>query len=497
MHFYRNYRVNNSIFITDDNWDDFGYKTLFQVSYIDANGREQRLGALSIGFKGQGKGHTTIPNEFSSLPENYFTLGDKDYYEAVKDRGNAFRKEILTALNDMAYNTDIYFKNADQPVVYTSFFRFTSSADLLRKYKPLAEGKAIPTSFHYSYKITNPDQSECKMEFDVDPESVPSSNIHAIIGKNGAGKTHCLRGIYKSFAESNSSLTMNLRMEDENNAINKAIFVTFSAFDSGDLIVDDSNRCKFIGLKKKNDGKTLNKTDEDLNCNYYDAIIDCCEAGRLFLWVDIMRELDDSQTFQDAAIFPNIVNTNNFKVSEIEKSPVSLARSAKESFSRCSSGHKIVLLTLTQLIAYADEKTLVLMDEPEMHLHPPLMALFIDMINKLLNVINGFAIVATHSPIILQEIPSSCVYVLERKNGAITVEKPMIATYGENIGLITRKVFEHELQETGHYKRIRDIANGNKDYDGALNEFTYAIGDEAKSLLRMFIYEREKREENR
>jgi predicted ATPase len=497
MHFYKNRKVNDSICIIEDNWDDFGYRTLFQVSFVDTNGNEHRLGSLSIGYAGQGKGHTIIPSEFVSLPDNYFTLGDKDYYEAIKDRGDAFRKEVLSALNDMAYNTDIYLKYSSQPVVYTSFFRFITPADLLRKFKPLAEGKAIPTPFHYSYKISNPDGSECEMEFNVDPESIPATNIHAIIGKNGAGKTHCLRGIYKSFAESNPSLAMKLKMDDENNAINKAIFVTFSAFDSGDLIGDDNDRCKFIGLKKKVSGMTVNKTDEDLNGDYYEAIIDCCKSGKLFLWIDIMRDLDNSQTFQDVAILPHIIDNGSMSVSEIEKSPIPLASSSKEYFSKCSSGHKIVLLTLAQLIAYADEKTLVLMDEPEMHLHPPLMALFIDLISKLLNVINGFAIVATHSPVILQEIPSSCVYVMERRDGGAKVTKPTIATYGENISLITRKVFEHELQETGHYKKLRDIGNGNKRYEQALEEFTSDIGDEAKSILRMFIYEREKREKNR
>jgi len=39
--------------------------------------------------------------------------------------------------------------------------------------------------------------------------------------------------------------------------------------------------------------------------------------------------------------------------------------------SRMSSGHAVVLLTITRLVATVEEKTLVLLDEPESHLHPP------------------------------------------------------------------------------------------------------------------------------
>ncbi len=39
-----------------------------------------------------------------------------------------------------------------------------------------------------------------------------------------------------------------------------------------------------------------------------------------------------------------------------------------------SSGHAIVLLTVTKLVARVEEKTLVLIDEPESHLHPPLLS---------------------------------------------------------------------------------------------------------------------------
>ncbi|MEN2590199.1 AAA family ATPase, partial [Acinetobacter baumannii] len=44
---------------------------------------------------------------------------------------------------------------------------------------------------------------------------------------------------------------------------------------------------------------------------------------------------------------------------------------------RMSSGHAIVLFTITRLVDVVGEKSLVLFDEPEVHLHPPLLSAFL------------------------------------------------------------------------------------------------------------------------
>lgn len=48
----------------------------------------------------------------------------------------------------------------------------------------------------------------------------------------------------------------------------------------------------------------------------------------------------------------------------------------KKYLSRMSSGHAIVLFTITRLVDTVGEKSLVLLDEPEVHLHPPLLSAF-------------------------------------------------------------------------------------------------------------------------
>lgn len=78
-------------------------------------------------------------------------------------------------------------------------------------------------------------------------------------------------------------------------------------------------------------------------------------------------------------------------------------------FKRLSSGHQVIILTLTRLVECITEKSLVILDEPENHLHPPLLAAFVRALSELLIDRNGVAVIATHSPVILQEVPRSCV----------------------------------------------------------------------------------------
>ncbi|BBX60504.1 hypothetical protein TM48_04614 [Mycobacterium shottsii] len=82
---------------------------------------------------------------------------------------------------------------------------------------------------------------------------------------------------------------------------------------------------------------------------------------------------------------------------------------AQEIFDELSSGHKIALLIVTQLGETVEETTLVLIDEVESHLlHPPLLSAFINALSELLEDRNGVAIIATHSPVIAQEVSSNC-----------------------------------------------------------------------------------------
>ena len=130
-----------------------------------------------------------------------------------------------------------------------------------------------------------------------------------------------------------------------------------------------------------------------------------------------------------------------------------------------------------------DERALVLIDEPESHLHPPLLAALVRVLSMLLIRRNGAAILATHSPVVLQETPRSCVWVLRRSGDQVTAERPLIETFGENVSVLTREVFGLEVTLSGFHKMVSDaLAAEHGNYEQVLEEFRGQLGAEARAI---------------
>lgn len=158
---------------------------------------------------------------------------------------------------------------------------------------------------------------------------------------------------------------------------------------------------------------------------------------------------------------------------------------------RMSSGHAIVLFTITRLVDTVGEKSLVLLDEPEGHLHPPLLSAFLRTLSELLYVKNGVAIIATHSPVVLQEIPKSCVWKVIRSREAIAIERPDIETFGENLGVLTREVFVLEVANSGYHSLLTKSVDSGASYEDILIEYNGQIGLEGRTVLKAMVLSRD------
>ena len=168
-------------------------------------------------------------------------------------------------------------------------------------------------------------------------------------------------------------------------------------------------------------------------------------------------------------------NFNEAEVSQLAQGytdPDRLRDEAFEIWQTLSTGHKIVLLTITRLVETVVERTLVLVDEPEGHLHPPLLAALIRALSDLLQSRNGVASSATHSPVVLQEIPRRCAYKVLRTGRSQKVERPRIETFGESVGMLTSEVFSLEVSDSGFHRELTDAAHELDSYDAVVDQFT-------------------------
>ena len=126
--------------------------------------------------------------------------------------------------------------------------------------------------------------------------------------------------------------------------------------------------------------------------------------------------------------------------------------------------------------------------------------------HNLLESRNGVAIVATHSPVVLQEVPKDCVWQLSRAGQSVKLERPRIETFGENVGILTNEVFGLEVTNSGFHavlSNLIDKANLESDmdtlYKKLLDSLHYKLGAEGRSILRgliadkLEVYEKDKK----
>lgn len=229
---------------------------------------------------------------------------------------------------------------------------------------------------------------------------------------------------------------------------------------------------KYVGLRATDraqssgsDSRPL-KTSGELRAEFIDALQSCSVPPRRLRWQTVVNTLMEDPSF--AAIGEHLLREDHHTLEAI--------------FDDLSSGHKLVLLVCSRLVELVDDRTLVLFDEPEAHLHPPLLSTLIRAVSELLEARNGFSIMATHSPVVLQEVPKSCVTIVHREGSLISFRRPSIETFGESIGTLTREVFRLETERTGFRNLIGKLVRRFRSYDALLEAFDNNLGSEARAV---------------
>ena len=117
-----------------------------------------------------------------------------------------------------------------------------------------------------------------------------------------------------------------------------------------------------------------------------------------------------------------------------------------------STGFKYYLHSLSHVIAYIEKDSMLLFDEPENHIHPPMLSFMISALRRVLGQYNSILMIATHSPVIVQETFAENVYIVRNQGDRTIVSHPIIETYGANISEITAEVFDLTSDVTNYYE---------------------------------------------
>jgi predicted ATPase len=483
-------------YLLADNWNDWWeFQTLYVLTVFDAAGVKHEIGGVKIAQFVWRANQTRpdLPDTFGQLDDRFFSLGqDVSYYVEIAAMGS-LGADILRSLHDLVADPQLFARASDEPVVVRSLMRSVSFQSVEGQFRRVLNGGAVLTDFSFSYEGPKPQgelANRLKLAFQVTPDSSPPTNIHVLIGRNGVGKSYLLNGMARALVSpgKNGDADGIFRSthiyfgETTEIPFANVVSVTFSAFDEFAILPESLNasreiRYSNVGLRMVIQGKndetvTITRDPADLAGEFSQSARVCVVGERGSRWLRALRTLETDPIFADAQVS-----------SLVELDDASFIGQATQLFRSLSSGHKIVLLTITKLVEKVEEKTLVLMDEPEAHLHPPLLSALVRALSDLLTNRNGVAIIATHSPVLLQEVPASCVWKIVRHGVATRADRPEIETFGENVGVLTTEVFRLEVSRSGFHKLLADAVSGSDSYDSIMATFGNQLGSEGRALV--------------
>lgn len=451
------------VVLSQDNWDDYGYKTTFHATLHLSDTEQIDLGNVKILRKDQTSGFTTMPKlPFEELGKEYASSGgDISYYEKLFKLGrNTFRR-ILRGVRDVAYDDGIKAEFEDLEGFRVSLLRFggaertlADAAKLLKTPKALPKRKSIGFKVRFKTQVSK-GSSPFIIDLDFRRKGVLPNRMNAIIGYNGTGKTRLLSNlaiVASGYGYDNKEDMLDRtagRFLDVQPPFKSVVVVSYSAFDT--FVIPGNTQIErkrledrgdifgyvYCGLREQTEvpgsKKTAYrlKTPEEVETEFLTALSRVRDSGRRGTLLEVLKPLLRDPSFQRIGL------SNLYQHAENDEAVVAL-------FRQLSSGHKAALKIVAELTAHMSENapTLVLIDEPETHLHPPLLAALLKSIRSCLERLDGYAVIATHSPVVLQETPSRYVHVLRRVAERSKISRTSIETFGESISVITQEVFK-------------------------------------------------------
>jgi predicted ATPase len=484
------------VVLTRDNWDDYGYKTTFFAELHLNSGESYPLGTVKIVQLAQTEGPTPLPEQFTQLGEGYASLGQTlSYYEMANGLGEQVYRPLLEGLSDLVLSRHHRDALPEADGVFTSLLRFDSAQRALADAPQLFDSSLehVRESERFTYEL--PGGASTTFSFGELPELPDRLNV--IIGYNGAGKTRMLANLamlaHADAREASDSDFMERhgRYVGDRPHFGAIVAISYSAFDdfaipgegatpSGAAERDRANEGErsarsyaYCGLRQVDDQGSVQsslKSIDQLTAEFHGARSRALRMERIDSLRAAMEPVYEEPSFRTIADLPDIASDDSKWL---------------DAFLQLSTGHKIVLNIVTQLCANLEKRSMVLLDEPELHLHPPLLAALLQAVGALLELHSSFAVVATHSPVVLQEVPSRSVKVLRRDFTNVTVEAPEIETYAENVGLLTKLAFNLDSSNTDFQGVLRTLAT-TRSVEEIEELFGGRMSSQARSLVLSF-----------
>lgn len=449
----RNFTVPNSFYLFGDDWDDYHYKTTFLLYYVSTDQKIIQIGKvkiLHINHLVTKQIFTKSTEEFERFDNSFVSLGqNEEYYKNIGSLEKSLREELLINIRDWSTLTkDEQVQLKDNEGFNLSLLREWDAAYILDKIPELLKKQDSPQNLKFIYSTLLPGASkEHVIDFDFTKNELPY-RIFILVGKNGVGKTKVIDNLISDF-----SYTNYFRFPKNLPDFNQLISFYYGEDIHKESLTFESDKVKQINIKE--------------NLQNHHIFLDKIYEKKRFLYAkQIFRDMGLSE-YLDFNLIP---------------------------YSDLSSGQQIIYKLVLNILAYIEDFSLIIIDEPEVHLHPNMLAKVMTILRKTLNTFKSYAIMSTHSSLVLQQIPARSVRLISRTGNTPLIQHLDQECFGETLSTITQQIFGVNDSEAEYKTIFKEMKQNGKKLDDIYRLFGDKLSFNAKVFL-INLYNQEVRYE--
>ena len=416
-------------------WDDTGYQTSFEVCHVRPGEKDPELfGVIKILQRGAKR--TVLPEAFEALSDEYCSWVQSDEFSRRVHDIDLFFKICRDLRNLRELNGADRESHQKEPGFEKSLLRLSSAryqhalwlGHIARKFSVRVVAQLM--GFEAAH--------DAEFEFDADD---PLRRVAVLVGENGTGKTQFLDAMARSLAG------MGEAQVTTGCPFSQVVVVSCNVFDQYMIpspLVEESYR--YVGPRAK--GKINVESIPGEVASWIPEI----QAGvaNWDAWSFVLKELGLSHLWG---------SSGDLLAEEIAK---------------LGAGYKYACYAFAGLLRHLDIGALVLYDEPENHTHPRLLSAMLRCFHHILGKFQAFGVIATHSPLVLQEVPARQIRVLRCIDGALPLFTPLRdQSFGASLNEILRHAFGID-----YTKNNFDIAIRRRVAEVGVNVFREQMGEE-------------------
>ena len=472
-----------------DTWNDFGYRLYADMVVLLPEGERTR--SIRLMFEGEGNTAKYLTGLFdqagpvvaaTDVPKHICSLQRKaeNYRALVAELGFARAVTALRVLGDAVLLTLEQSDRERLDLVASEPFHaaMVRNAEEYRAFRrggqhlrpsPLPDVDDAATSFSLSPPLPAGALLD-PLAFDFELDPLFDDRAGVLIGRNGVGKSQSLLALIRGLC-ANEADPLPARALDPVPAVRRVLM--FSSVPSDPY---PKSILPWLGIDYEHHPVAVDTSP--LGRAFILSLVDCMRdegtdfgtagqrRGRQALLRSTLDELgmwnglhvpltpptgDQDDQFRDTVPIDGVpyypvtgvggeYRTITF-LNRIDLTQPAVVLSEAGQRRRLSSGELAMLQFAAQAIASIERGSLVLLDEPETHLHPNFISQFMDLLQDLLNRTQSIAIIATHSAYVVREVPRRRVNILSQTDAGIEVVRPRLQTFGANVDAVSRFVF--------------------------------------------------------